>query len=148
MKEISKYPKMSVSVLEYIEQTNAPEVRALLTAAHHYLQEALPPFATCAIKWKIPFYRLHRNFCYLNRHKDHITLGFPYGWKLSQISGVLLGANERLKQIRYLEIRSLKDLYSKRTLKILQEAIILDEMTAENQDASGKGKKRRRRLFP
>jgi len=62
-----------MSVLEYIEETNPPEVRELLTAAHHYLQESLPPFAVCAIKWRIPFYKLNRNFCYLNRHPDHIT---------------------------------------------------------------------------
>ena len=132
-----------MSVLEYIEETNSPEVRALLAAAHHYLQEILPPFATCAMKWKIPFYRLHRNFCYLNRHQDHITLGFAYGWKLSPLRGVLFGADEGLKQIRYLEIRSLKNLYSVRAQKILQEAIILDEMMAENRSKFGRGRKRR-----
>jgi hypothetical protein len=42
-----------MSVLEYIEETNPPEVRELLTAAHHFLREILPPFATCAIKWRI-----------------------------------------------------------------------------------------------
>jgi len=57
-----------MSVLEYIEETNLPEVRELLLAAHHFLQETLPPFAGCAIRWRIPFYTLRRNFCYLNRH--------------------------------------------------------------------------------
>ena len=116
-----------MSVLGYIEETNPPEVRELLIAAHHFLQETLPPFAACAIKWRIPFYTLHRNFCYLNRHQDHITLGFPHGYKLSPLAGILLGENEKLKQIRYLEIYTLGDIYSERTLQILQEAIILDE---------------------
>ncbi len=62
-----------MSVLEYIEETNPPEVRELLTAAHLFLQENLPPFAVCAIKWRILFYTLRRNFCYLNRHPDHLT---------------------------------------------------------------------------
>lgn len=95
------------TILDYIEETNPPEVRQLLIAAHHFLQETLPPFATCSIKWKIPFYKLHKNFCYLNRHKDHITLGFPHGYKLSPLPNILLDENGTLKQVRYLEIRSI-----------------------------------------
>ena len=119
-----------MSVLAYIEETNPTEARELLTAAHLFLQETLPPFATYAIKWRIPFYSLRRNFCYLNRHRDHITLGFPHGHRLAPQPGVLLGESERLKQVRYLEIRSVEDLYSDETLRILHEAILLDEMMA------------------
>ena len=122
-----------MDVFGYIEETNPPEVRELLTAAHHFLQETLPPFATCAIKWRIPFYTLRRNFCYLNRHKDHITLGFPHGWKLSPLPGILLDENEKLKHIRYLEIFTLEDLYSEMVHQVLQEAIILDEMLAKSK---------------
>jgi hypothetical protein len=129
-----------MSILDYIEETNPPEVRQLLISAHHFLQESLPPFATCAIKWKIPFYKLYRNFCYLNRHKDHITLGFPHGYKLLIRPKILLGANENLKQVRYLEIRSLEDLYSDTVQKILHEAILLDETL-------GKGKTKRHKRF-
>ena len=120
-----------MSVLAYIEETNPPEVRELLTAAHLFLQEILPPFATCAIKWRIPFYSLRRNCCYLNRHRDHITLGFAHGYRLAPQPGVLLGESEKLKQVRYLEIRSVENLYSEETLRILHEAIILDEMIAK-----------------
>lgn len=122
-----------MSVLEYIEETNPPEVRQLLITAHHFLQETLPPFAVCGIKWRIPFYTLHRNLCYLNRHRDHITLGFPHGWKLGPNREILLGENENLKQVRYLEIFTVKDLYSATTRQILNEAIILDEMMAKNR---------------
>lgn len=132
-----------MSVLHYIEETNPPEVRELLMAAHLFLQENLPPFATCAIKWRIPFYTLRRNFCYLNRHKDHITLGFPHGYKLAPIPGVLLDENEKLKQIRYLEIRSIKDLYSETTHQILHEAIMLDEAMAKvKRKVYGENKRR------
>jgi hypothetical protein len=131
-----------MSVLEYIEDTNPSEVRELLIETHHFLQENLPPFATCAIKWRIPFYTLRHNFCYLNRHKDHITLGFPHGYRLSPRPGVLLGENEKLKQVRYLEIRSIEDLYAERTQQILHEAIILDEMLAKSRRKfSGKNKR-------
>lgn len=125
--------KRAMTVLDYIEQTNPPEVRRLLVVAHHFLYDALPPFATSSIKWKLPFYALHRNFCYLNRHSDHITLGFSYGWKLAARPGILLGENEGLKQIRYLEIRVVEDLYSDRTQEILQEAIMVDESMAQNR---------------
>ena len=131
-----------MDVLDYIEETNPPEVRQLLLAAHHFFQETLPPFATCAIKWKIPFYTLHRNFCYLNRHRDHITLGFPRGWKLSPLPNVLLDENGTLKQVRYLEIRSIEDLYSETVQQILQEAILLDEILGKN-----KTKKRRMTFY-
>jgi len=132
-----------MSVLHYIEETNPPEVRELLTAAHLFLQENLPPFAACAIKWRIPFYALRRNLCYLNRHPDHITLGFPHGWKLAPLPGVLLGENEKLKQVRYLEIRSIEDFYSERTHQILHEAIMLDELMAKvKRKVYGKNKRR------
>ena len=120
-----------MSVPGYIEETSPAEVRELLMAAHLFLQEHLPPFAACALKWRIPFYSLRRNCCYLNRHRDHITLGFPHGYRLAPQPGVLLGESENLKHVRYLEIRSVEDLYSEETLQILHEAIILDEMMAQ-----------------
>jgi hypothetical protein len=134
--------KRLMSVLEYIEETNPPEVRKLLIAAHHFLRENLPPFAACAIKRGIPFYSLRRNFCYLNRHRDHITLGFPHGHKLAPQPGVLLGESEKLKQVRYLKICSVEDLYSEVTLQILHEAILLDEMTAKVKPTSRRKNRR------
>ena len=71
------------------------------------------------------------HYRYLNRHRDHITLGFPHGYKLAPQPNVLLGESEKLKQVRYLKIRSIKDLYSEETLQILHEAIILDETMAK-----------------
>jgi hypothetical protein len=131
-----------MSVLEYIEETNSPKVRQLLAEAHHFLQLNLPPFATSSIKWGMPFYTLRRNFCYLNRHPDHITLGFPHGYRLSPRPGVLLGEDEKLKQVRYLEIFTIEDLYSEDVQQILQEAIILDEMLGQSQIKFGRKTKR------
>lgn len=122
-----------MTIFEYIEETTSPTVQELLKAAHYFLLDTLPPFATCSIKWKIPFYTLHRNVCYLNRHPDHITLGFPQGYQLSPLPNVLLGEAENLKQVRYLEIRSLEDLLSDTTYQILQQAILLDELLGKNR---------------
>lgn len=119
-----------MTVSEYIDETNPPAVRELLIAAHSFLQDQLPPFATCAIKWRVPFYSLRRNFCYLNRHRDHITLGFRYGYKLAVQPGVLLGESEKLKHVRYIKIHSINELYSDETLQLLHEAVMLDEMMA------------------
>jgi hypothetical protein len=80
----------------------------------------------------------------LNRHRDHITLGFPHGYKLATRPGVLLGESENLKQVRYLEIRSVEDLYAEETLQILQEAILLDEMMAQ---VKPKFRRKNRRSF-
>ena len=117
-----------MTVSEYIDETKPQAVRELLLAAHCFLQDQLPPFATCAIKWRVPFYSLRRNFCYLNRHRDHITLGFRHGYKLAPQPGVLLGESERLKHVRYIEIRCIEELYAEQTLQILHEAVMLDEM--------------------
>jgi hypothetical protein len=133
-----------MSVLGYIEETNPPEVRELLIAAHHFLQETLPPFATSSIKWRIPFYTLRRNFCYLNRHPNYITLGFPHGYKLAPRPGVLLGEDEKLKQVRYLEIHTVEDLYSEETHEILHEAIMLDEIMAKASLKFGRKNRRAR----
>jgi hypothetical protein len=67
----------------------------------------------------------------LNRHPDHITLGFPHGYKLAPRTEVLLGEDEKLKQVRYLEIFNLEDLYSDQTHEILHEVILLDETMAK-----------------
>jgi hypothetical protein len=80
----------------------------------------------------------------LNRHRDHITLGFPHGHRLAPQPGVLLGESEKLKQVRYLEIRSVEDLYSDETLRILHEAILLDEMMAKVKPQS---RRKNRRSF-
>lgn len=122
-----------MTISDYIEETDSPKARALLLAARQFLEETLPPFASVSIKWKIPFYALRRNFCYLNRHKNFITLGFPNGYKLAPRPGILLGEAENLKRVRYLEIWEIEDLYSETTRQILQEAIILDETKAKNK---------------
>lgn len=135
-----------MTVLDYIEETHPVEVRQLMISAHHFLQENLPPFARCSIKWRIPFYTLRRNFCYLNRHPDHITLGFSNGFRLTPLPEILLGENENLKHVRYLEIRSLEDLYSDTVYQILQEAIIIDELVANEKSESRKKKRSEFRL--
>jgi hypothetical protein len=95
------YPSVAVTIIEYIEATPSAEVRKLLLAAHSYLQETLPPFATAGFKWRLPFYTLFRPFGYINRHPDHITMGFSQGYKLEPRPGFLLDENGKLKQVRY-----------------------------------------------
>ncbi|KAF0247548.1 MAG: hypothetical protein FD167_3052 [bacterium] len=123
-----------MTIFDYIEKTASASVQKLLLAAHCYLQETLPPFSTYGIKWKIPFYKVHRNICYLNRHPKYITLGFPQGYQLSPLPNILLGEDENLKRVRYLEIHSLRDLYCDLTYEVLQQAIILDELAGTNRE--------------
>jgi hypothetical protein len=55
-------------------------------------------------------------------------------WRLFRTTarpGILLDENGKLKQVRYLEIRSIEDLYSAETHQILHEAIMFDEMMAK-----------------
>jgi hypothetical protein len=114
-----------MTVLEFLE--NQPSaISELFYAAHDYLLEALPNGGSSVIKWKIPFYQAKGLVCYINPHKNHITIGFPAGYKLVDESGILLGANEKLKQVRYVEIRKIEDLYSEDFNIILQQALLLD----------------------
>ena len=79
-------------------------------------------------KYRVPFYGIKRNVCYLNsnKKKDAILIGFVSGAKLSEIhpslASVLIG-NE-LKSVRHLEIKSIKDDGQfEHLLKILKMAI-------------------------
>jgi hypothetical protein len=46
-------------------------------------------------------------------HSDHVTLGFEYGVLLDAPSELLKGGNEKLKRVRYLPLKSAKEIRTK-----------------------------------
>ena len=108
-------------------------ISELLYATHDYLTERLPQGGTSSIKWSIPFYKGRGMLCYINPHKDHITIGFWEGYRLIDEKNVLLGANEKLKQIRYMEFYEISDLYGSEFNEILNQALVLDSQKKEHK---------------
>ena len=55
-------------------------------------------------------------------HADSVSLGFTYGVLLDDPDAVLLGAGERLKQVRYVSLRSAADLNATLHGRFIREA--------------------------
>lgn len=55
-------------------------------------------------------------------HADYMTLGFEYGILLDDAAGLLLGAKERLKQVRYLTLSSARAIRSAALPPLLRQA--------------------------
>lgn len=84
----------------------------------------LVPHVVGSIKWQIPCYHYKTNLCYLNPKPNHLDLGFMKGILLSNEQGLLVGNG---KQVRYLQLRSLEDVYAPSTEAIILEAALLNE---------------------
>ncbi len=116
-----------MTIIQFIEEIQSEKVKELLFAAHDYIPSLLPQGGRSQIKWRIPFYLVNKSICYINPHKDHITIGFPRGYMMSNEAGNLLGEKEKLKQVRYVEVFDFEKLYSDEIALLLQEALLLDE---------------------
>lgn len=64
-------------------------------------------------------------------HTDYVTLGFEYGRLLADPDGRLLGAAEKLKQVRYLTFRRASDLKPAVVVPYLRQAAALALMPNE-----------------
>lgn len=64
-------------------------------------------------------------------HTDYVTLGFEYGVLLDDPQGRLLGAAEKLKQVRYLTFRQAGDLQPAVVVPFLRQAAELALMPNE-----------------
>ncbi len=116
-----------MTIVQFIEELTAEPIQELMFAADHYIKSLLPQGGRSQIKYRIPFYLVNKSICYINPHKDHITIGFPRGYLMSNEAGNLLGEKDKLKQVRYVKIFNLEYLYSEELALLLQEALLLDE---------------------
>jgi hypothetical protein len=82
------------SVDEYI--AGLPEDLAEICARLREIILATVPEATEKISFKIPFYHYHGMFCYLNRVKDGIDVGFLRGRDLLDIFPQLQQGNRKI----------------------------------------------------
>ena len=82
------------------------------------------PDAAEALKWGQPCYSRVGLFCYLQRAKQHVTLGFQKGALMKDPAGLLRGSG---KEMRHLKFERSDDIDEARCVGYIQEALRLDE---------------------
>ena len=100
--------------------------REILSYLHKLFVKELE--LTDKIRFKIPFYYRKSWICYLNPIKDNkVELAFIRANELSNVQG-LLHRKDR-KQIAGIEFEKLSDIPFQTINEIIQEAILLDDLT-------------------
>ncbi len=61
-------------------------------------------------------------FGFILPHADSVSFGFDWGVLLDDPDGVLLGASEHLKQVRYLSYRSIRDVKTRMVTRFVKQA--------------------------
>jgi hypothetical protein len=111
-------------MMQYFDSLTPDQVREIAEAAHHHILELLPE-ATTAIKYQVPFYSYFGNVCYLNKGKEHMYIGFLQGKWLTDEEGLLVADGR--KQVRILELPTLKEVYKESTTHLILEAAWLNQ---------------------
>lgn len=52
------------------------------------------------LKWGQPCYSRHRLFCYLQKAKSHVTIGFQHGAALADPKNILQGTGKDMRHIK------------------------------------------------
>ncbi|MEO1244159.1 MAG: DUF1801 domain-containing protein [Pseudomonadota bacterium] len=97
------------------QQRSLQQLRAVILAA--------VPDANEAMKWGQPCYSRNGLFCYLQRSKQHVTLGFQKGARMNDPEGLLEGDG---KQMRHLKFDAQATIDEERCAGFIMEAIRLD----------------------
>lgn len=90
---------MSTTVDEWISQ--APEAQRAQLQELRVIILSLAPDATEALKWGQPCYTRKALFCYLQRAKTHVTLGFQKGALMSDPGKRLQGDGKQMRHVRF-----------------------------------------------
>lgn len=112
---------MSATVDDWISQ--APEAQRAQLCALRAIILALAPDATEALMWGRPCYARKALFCYLQRAKTHVTLGFQKGALMSDPGKRLLGDG---KQMRHVTFGPNEAINTALCRTLIQEALRLD----------------------
>jgi hypothetical protein len=84
--------------------------------------EATIPEAQLLFKWRMPFYYLDgkQGFCYLNKTKNYVDLGFWHGAHLTLHTDRLISENRKhMRSLRYFKP---DDVNEEVLIEVLQEA--------------------------
>ncbi len=109
-------------------------MRALSNHLRALVKQALPESSEqVKTGWKlialyVPGRSKSVKFGFILPHADSVSFGFDWGVLLDDPDGVLLGADERLKQVRYLSYRSIRDLKTRTAMRFVNQAAELSSM--------------------
>lgn len=112
---------MTKSVMDWIDETEDWQ-KTLLLELRGIIKTAAPD-AEEALKWGQPCYSRNSLFCYLQRAKGHVTIGFQKGSQMSDPAGVLQGSG---KTMRHLRFEQNADIDETQCSALLMEALRLD----------------------
>ena len=90
---------MAADVETWISEAPPSQQRQLRALRALILENA--PDATETIKWNQPCFSQKRLFCYLQRAKTHVTLGFQYGARLDDPQSLLTGDGKLMRHINF-----------------------------------------------
>jgi len=112
---------MATTVDAWFDQGSARQ-RAQLAELRSILRATVPD-AVESLKWGQPCYVRRSLFCYLQRAKTHVTLGFQQGAVMNDPHGVLRGKG---KQMRHVTFEEGDDVDAAVCADLIREAIRVD----------------------
>lgn len=112
---------MAKSVTDWIEEGEDWQ-QQLLRKLRALIRSAVPD-AQEALKWGQPCYSRNGLFCYLQRAKQHVTLGFQKGARMNDPDRLLQGSG---KQMRHLKFDANANIDEAQCTALIEEAIRLD----------------------
>lgn len=98
-------------------------VQQLQLATLRQLILAAVPEAKEAIKWGQPCFSRKALFCYLQRAKTHVTLGFQKGARMNDPDGLLVGEGSAM---RHVKITPTDTMDESRITTLIREAVRVD----------------------
>jgi len=96
---------MNAQVTEYIN--NAPDEQNKIMSEIRQLIHTSVEGVTEEYKWSRPVFRLDNDFAYLQKSKNHVTLGFFNFEKINDKENQLEGSG---KQMRHIKLKSTNDI--------------------------------------
>lgn len=120
-----------------------PPMQALANQLRALVRQALPlSFEDVKMGWQLIGFSLPNAagrkskpiyVGFIIPHEDFVTLGFQQGILLSDRHGRLLGAAEKLKQVRYISFRTAKEIRKPECLAWIKQAAELALMPAAHR---------------
>ena len=132
-----KQPGKIKSVLHLFEVLSENE-RIIVDVLRQIIMENLPADCKEKISYSVPFFYRKKGICIIwpsaiprGGIKEGVLLGFWYGNKLDDVDGYLThGTN---KQVFYKIFRSPEEIDEKAIVKLLKEAVSVDELSVKNK---------------
>ena len=132
-----KQPGKIKSVLHLFEVLSENE-RIIVDVLRQIIMENLPADCKEKISYSVPFFYREKGICIIwpsaiprGGIKEGVLLGFWYGNKLDDVDGYLThGTN---KQVFYKIFRSPEEIDEKAIVKLLKEAVSVDELSVKNK---------------